>query len=326
MVDNSIVCGASLIFGSGRSGTTWVQDAVASTNNIATVFEPLHPRCVPGARRFANAFVPPDKENQLLQDFIGPFLSGDRKNAWTSVRAHPDMLLPPRDRLTNLRTLRDLRAYYVKLFRRWWDYRSRSGNARVVKFIRANLMAEWLIKTFEVPGILIVRHPCAVVSSVMRRSGDDWSVESIASLLDRYLGQEEIWRDLFDLDTEFLRRLRSIAEIQAAIWCIENAAFLAKGDSSPLPIFFYEELLDGNRATWKRLSTKLRLEMTPDDSVLGSPSQQASRASIDKATQVTSWRRTLTAEQLREVAAVLRFFGVTTYSVDSPLPLARVSD
>jgi len=35
--------GMKLIAGSGRSGTTWVLDALADANDLRPVFEPLHP-------------------------------------------------------------------------------------------------------------------------------------------------------------------------------------------------------------------------------------------------------------------------------------------
>lgn len=321
--DRPRLAAAALIFGSGRSGTTWVQDAVAEANNLKTVFEPLHPRCVPGARQFANSYVSPDEVNPALADFLGPFLHGRRRNMWTSIRAHPDMLMPGMSELVKWRTVRDTRAYYMKLLRRWWNFRSRADRPLVVKFIRANLMAEWVSKTFDLPAAVVVRHPCAVVSSVIRRMGDDWSAESLSKMLEAYLDQPRIWQEVFDVDIGVLGKLHTVAEVQTAIWCIENSKFLAQGSASPVPVFFYEELLGGSERIWRELSHSLSLPKTPDERLLSKPSQQASRVSgerVDEHKQKTAWRRYLAVEQLRDVENVLNVFGVSAYSVESPMP------
>jgi hypothetical protein len=48
-----------IIAGSGRSGTTWVLDALAEANALRPVFEPLHPLAIPQARPFAYRYYRP---------------------------------------------------------------------------------------------------------------------------------------------------------------------------------------------------------------------------------------------------------------------------
>ena len=42
-----------VIVGSGRSGPTWVQDALAQANGYATAFEALHPDAEAGTAAYA---------------------------------------------------------------------------------------------------------------------------------------------------------------------------------------------------------------------------------------------------------------------------------
>lgn len=311
-----------LIFGSGRSGTTWVQDSLAQANRYGTVFEPLHPRCVPGAVEFANRYVLPGSRNEPLYDFLRPFLVDGRHTFWTAERAHPDLLFPPLSKLMNIGTLRDTRKLYAKVLNRWWRNRSLRGRPVVAKFIRGNLMAEWVADTFDLPAAVVVRHPCAVLSSVSRRAGRDWQTDTLRRSLDRYLEQPDICRDLLGEKVEQVRSYRTLPGVQTAIWCIENRSFLAPGRSA-LHVAAYEDLVTGDADSWPELASALRLRCAPTEAILRKPSQQASlgvRGDVSADRQIRSWQQQLDESVLREVDDVLHLFGIDYYSVDSPLP------
>ena len=71
-----------IIAGSGRSGTTWVLDAIAGSNRLRTVFEPLHPAGVPEAKAFANKHVRDDADEPDLKLFMDKVFSGKLKGIW----------------------------------------------------------------------------------------------------------------------------------------------------------------------------------------------------------------------------------------------------
>ena len=52
MKDNPLI-----IAGSGRSGTTWILDVIAESNNLRTVFEPLQPYGVPEAQSYGYRYL-----------------------------------------------------------------------------------------------------------------------------------------------------------------------------------------------------------------------------------------------------------------------------
>ncbi|HNP35110.1 MAG TPA: sulfotransferase [Woeseiaceae bacterium] len=315
-----------LIFGSGRSGTTWVQDALAEANEYGTVFEPLHPRCVRGAEEFANLYIPRESRNERLSEFLQPWLSGAKHSVWTSERVHPDLLFPRFADLNSVRSIRDTRKIYAKLVRRWWRNRSRRGRPLVIKLIRGNLMAEWMSDTFGLASALVVRHPCAVLSSVARRHGKDWEPAALRNLLNRYVQQPLLANKILDSGRIPVQKYRSLASVQTAIWCIENARQLSSAGNSGVHVVYYEQLLAEPVSTWSMLTDALGLRETPGKDLLLRPSQQASigtGAEVNSDKQLTDWQTQLGGEELEEVSCVLSAFGVDTYSVDSPMPQTR---
>ncbi len=318
-----------VIFGSGRSGTTWVQDALAEANDFATVFEPLHPDTVAGAAPFANLYVPPDASAPGLVEFMDSALRGHRSRTWSNLRTRPDRLRPTLARMSSLRQLRDLRASYVKLYRNWQRYGFVRNRPAVVKFIRGNLMAEWIAQHYAVPAAVIVRHPCAVLSSVLLRHGQEWEQDAVAELLARYLAQESLVSDRLAGILPRVESLRSFAAQHTAVWCIENGAFLGARRSERLAVEHYESLLMEPAAAWTRLTKSLGLPRQPDAALQQKPSQQASYQAIQEGVQygfLDNWRQHLDEAQLDDVQAVLDLFGIATYSVDSPIPVAPDSD
>ena len=65
-----------IIAGSGRSGTTWIQDVLAEANQLRTVFEPLHPQGVSRARGLAYRYIEADEESPDLQHYFDDLLAG----------------------------------------------------------------------------------------------------------------------------------------------------------------------------------------------------------------------------------------------------------
>src|SRR4030095_5695339 len=91
--------GAGLIAGSGRSGTTWVQDTLATANGLRTVFEPRHPGGSSIARSRANLYLRRDTLDVELQEFFASVFAGTLRSIWTDYRIRPDRLRPRLDAL-----------------------------------------------------------------------------------------------------------------------------------------------------------------------------------------------------------------------------------
>lgn len=311
-----------LLFGSGRSGTTWVQDALAEANNYATLFEPMHPDAVPGARAFANLYVRVDESNPDLKRFLSGLFERRYAGLWPELRTRPDRLFPGPGAFLSIRDLKDTFVRYRNTYSRWRRFRHRAGQPRIVKFIRGNLFAHWLKREFGYAAAVVIRHPCAVLASVSKRSGREWTREAMLGVLRRYTAQERLVQDRLSPVLPQLEKLDSMAEIHTAVWCVENAHFL-EGNGEHLHVAHFEDLVEKAPEAWESLANALELGVVPDNELLVRPSQQASYNMGSAASSerlLNSWRNTLGDDDLEQVRSVLALFCVDRYTVDDCRP------
>jgi len=209
-----------LIAGYGRSGTTWVQDVMATANSLRTVFEPLHPDAIHEAGKYAHAFRTSGDEDLELYEFLQQYFCGDFHSLWVDYRVRLDLILPSSGDLKSwrsyVRCLRRIREAGTDYFR----YRGqRSFENRIVKLVRANMMLSWLKINFDARIVLLVRHPAAVVLSQMN-SPKIWKPHSRIA---RYRADTRLLDEL-DVRTRQLI-FENLDELEAVTlsWCIENA-------------------------------------------------------------------------------------------------------
>lgn len=304
-----------MIAGTGRSGTTWVQDAIAGANGLRTVFEPLHPIGLREAGAFAFRWVEPDAEWPELEAFMRRVFSGRFLGLWPDLRVR-------RRSLYDLSKPREIPGEHVRLVKHGVAYLRERHRPPLVKFIRANLMLGWLVRRLGARVLLVVRHPGGVIASTLRLGGANWHH---APRLERYRSEPALapW---FARVEALLDGSPSPVVAHAALWCIENAIPLEFADRWGVVPVYYEELLRGDDEAWHRALSALALDRRPPDEMLAQPSQQVSpdmrRARFDAA-QAGRWMQQLDARQLAELEAVLRAFGVRDYRVDDPFPVAR---
>jgi hypothetical protein len=303
-----------IIAGSGRSGTTWVQDSLAQSNDFRTIFEPLHPVGVPASSRYSNQYVDAKEDAPALKKFMDQVLSGQYPSIWMNYRIRPDRLnvfhVGIEKSIINL----------IKLFRHYRKYHLKGHNGIAVKFIRANLMLSWLARQYDYPILFVTRHPCAVIASRINLGGKDW-----ASM--KMLKQYQSNQDIVDLiKCEFgLNINQTFSTIQAltCVWCIENILPLQWARVAGYTVTSYESLLRNPETEWQYVTHGLGLPHAPDKSLLELPSQQASsgmRGARFTDSHLARWRKVLNADQIGEVSSVLELFSYAGYTVDSNMP------
>jgi hypothetical protein len=249
-----------VVSGCPRSGSTWLAELLNTIPGTCILMEPLYLTFVPEAKAAGFSWRTEITEGSSwpeAETYLHRALTGQMLNTFTVSRANWTQLWFPKH----------------------W----------IVKFVRANRLLFWLANRFptRVP-ILIIRHPCAVVSSQMHRPA---------------------WKD------------RSHIEL-AEIWCQDYLAPL----SSPLPhpwlLVSYERLLRNSRQEMKRIFAVLNLEMPA--AVLQRLHKPSTTTRSDSPVMlgkdpVRHWQRHLTSQQVADILQVADDYGITFYNRD-PMP------
>ena len=130
---------------------------------------------------------------------------------------------------------------------------------RLIKDIRANLLLGWMRANFPgMPIVLLLRHPCAVVSSRLALGWKD--------NLDETMAQEDLVEDyLLPMEAE-IRAARDDFERHLFLWCIDNYVPLRQFAPGEIHLAFYENLLANPEEELRRLFAFLGEDF--DDRVL----------------------------------------------------------
>jgi hypothetical protein len=279
---NSIV-----VAGTGRSGTTWLAEILAADLRARVLFEPFHAERVEDLRGYPRfLYRRPEQDDPRLEAFARRVLSGRIRDPW--VDSQVDVLFPHR---------------------------------RVVKEIRACLFLRWLADRFpQVPVLLVIRHPCAVVASRLRLR---WDTDRD---LQPFLEQDFLVADHLREHLDTIRSASTDVEKHAVVWCVHHLVPLRQFRDGGLRVIFYEELCRdpaaelagvfevlGRRPGPRALRAARRFSMT---AVAGS-------AVVTGDDPVAAWRRHLRNAQIAEVLGIVEAFGLgDLYAGSHPRPQA----
>ena len=309
-----------LIVGSGRSGTTWVQDALAAANGLRPVFEPLHPAVSRVGAQYAYRALDENEPHPALERHFVQACAGEDHRMWTRYRGRRDLLLPALHELHSL-------DEFNRLFRRWRKFLAdlpplvEAGRRHVplVKCIRANLMLGWLSRHLRARIVLIVRHPGAVIES-QYRLGRVWDPEPV---LQRFRDDSHLHELTRQRYRKLLSRRLSRIEALATVWVIENQTALASASTHAVEVVYYELLRSCPDREWGRIANALDLQSIPGEAVRGRPSQQSStggRPLAAASTDSPRWLRSLTSDQVASIQGVLDEAECDLYSMSQPEP------
>lgn len=160
-----------ILAGSGRSGTTWVEEIINAQGNRRIMFEPFNTKKVTlfsnwNYRQYLRCS---NREDKFLKPATA-VLNGNIRNRW--VDKFNGICFPRK---------------------------------RLIKDIRAHLILKWIKNRFpEIPIILLLRHPCAVANSKLKLGWDTHLTEFLTQddLMKDYLNpfktEMENSEDIFD--------------------------------------------------------------------------------------------------------------------------------
>jgi hypothetical protein len=274
-----------MIAGTARSGTTWLAEIVASQVPSRLMFEPFNPTMVKEYRHFNYfQYKRSSDDDDALQYFCNRVFSGEVRHPW--IDRYTDTLFP---------------------------------KIRIIKDIRANLLLSWIHTRYpEIPLLFVFRHPCAVVLSRMQLG---WATDTDIEPL---LSQPELVEDFLFDKLDLIRRLNSVEEKHALIWCITNLVPIKQFSAARLNVIFYENLCNQPEKEIPRIFQAIRQEY--DDSVfenIDKPSTTTTRSSavVTGGDKVKRWKEELSPEQVGNILSVVKAFGLDYVYGDSTIPL-----
>ncbi|MVF11154.1 hypothetical protein FT643_03255 [Ketobacter sp. MCCC 1A13808] len=309
-----------LILGSGRSGTTWIQDSLANANDLRPVFEPLK-SVSSKVPQFEYAFLDKQHQSPELKSFLSDVFNGQFRSIWSDYRMIPDRVIPSLSKVESWESIKAYRRHLTQLLE---NYRMLSTalnhKSILVKFIRANLMLSWLQANFDTRIALILRHPGAVIESQLRLGGESWDP---VARLSYYRHDSQFEAGLGERYGRYLKKDLSPAQMNTLIWAIENQYPLEQAESETYRVFCYESLVNSPLEEWPKLTKVLDLKNVPQLSDLVKPSQQASsnwESEKKDYSKSAKWMSRISDKDRDEADIMLRMLGVRRYSMDDPNP------
>ena len=284
-----------LVTGGHRSGTGWVGEMLAATPAppLAYIWEPFNLRARRGVR---------DVELRHWFTLVTDANAAGIEAALTDTlafRYHP---------LSELRRIRSPQDS-ARLARDWSrsSAQRRRGAVPLVKDPIALFSAPWLAGTFDMDVLVLIRHPAAFVSSLVRKGWDHpfshfTEQPELMAQLDRFRDDIEWFaateQPLFDqailLWLVLHDRIRSYEERHP--W-----TFLRHEDLSRDPVRHFRALYDALGLTWTD-ETQATIEA---HSGAGNPADtdDPSAHRRESAAVITSWKRHLSTEEVRSIRA-----------------------
>lgn len=280
-----------VVAGSPRSGTTWLLELLRSLPGYKAMNEPLMHEEARSEHGFSwRTHLHPRASAPKQHDYLKAILTGRLgiSPAWhfkASTRAA---------QLVEHATHRKL----------------------VVKFCRFNRMLHWFAGQFDVRGpVFIIRHPCAVVASMLRHGG--WEEEHLQGEQAREYVEpaERLPAPLCEIFDPIFKRIRTRTEALATLWCLDHYIPLMyhAGGTYPWILVPYERLVTRGSEELRRVTDALGVEMTPAmHSQLRAPSSSV-RDQLHQETeqQLSKWRRRLTNRQVDDILRIVDEVGLS---------------
>lgn len=310
--------GMRVIAGSGRSGTTWVLDALASANSLRPVFEPLHPYLSEVGARYAYRALSANDHHPDLEQFLLDACAGRRIRLWTKYRRQLSRLFPPPGELRTEDAAARLLIRWRKFLRDLPDLLIAARRRDpLLKCIRANLMLGWLARRSDCRIVLVVRHPGAVIESELR---GEWNAEFA---LNRFKADDWLHELTGNRYRALLERPLSPIEALAVRWVIENQWPVEQAATNGVTVVHYERLKSSPDTEWQRVCSALDLPCRPEATVLARPSQQSAitgSAAIERRSREPRWLDSLSKEQVDLIQRILDRTQFDLYSMIDPEP------
>ncbi len=276
------------IAGSGRSGTTWLQETINYDNQYRIMFEPFRSTRVGTLRQWNyRQYLREDDQDPLHLEPARRILAGRIRNRWID-------------------------KYNQSIYSR----------QRIIKDIRTQFLLGWLKRQFpDLPIVMIMRHPGAVTSSQLRLNWDTHLEELLCqdALLEDHLGPFE--SQLRRAADAFERHVFLwCAENYVPLRQLEHQQFHL--------VFYENLLTDPEREFGKIFAYLGVPEPAGGLPTIARPSMSSQDDSdrVTAGNSLRAWRRELSPGQVDRLLEILGLFGLDRLYDDSYMPLVSERD
>ena len=228
------------IFGSGRSGTTWLGAIASSHPEVAYRFEPFHrveeQDFVAAEEKILSAEFGPDDLSQVSEALLKALPLIEKPPFFP--RSYPILFASGRRFLWPLARTNKIAERLFKTL-----YTPKMGPFLVFKEVAKTRVLRQLIERTDTPIVYLMRHPCAVLHSLLRGQEKNWMAKGRRTVLGNWLDErgEPALRDKYKPRVEEL----TIAQSEALLWRMEvEEALRAIEKNSGGTIVVYEELTE----------------------------------------------------------------------------------
>ncbi len=288
-----------LLVGSPRSGTTWLMEIFECIPEYTYVFEPLQRNWFPEATKAGfkgRIYLPPDVNWSEGEEYLKKIFNGQIVSRF-----------PPY-------------AYHLKMTM------NRYLNKKlIVKSVRLSRLLPWFVTKFQLRGIVfIMRHPCAVIASQIK-TGFSGYQENLPPYPNRFPTVKEVIDeaskiDFLDLNIiEKLKNIKTLEEILAATWCLDNFVPLYQ-KNPPWITVIYEKLVTDGESELNSIFGKIGEEKSVKLAVnhLKKPSM-LTKGDADKIVksselQLSKWKKALSEKQIERILKIVSDFGLDFYT------------
>lgn len=272
-----------LVFGSGRSGTSWLCETMARPKGYRLLFEPEHEDHVPEGRVLTDQLLIPGNSFPDADKFLHKLYRNRIDNDWIAQHS--------------------FRKYKVHL----WPFLVKK---KIVKFVRCNLGMHYISEKFDGHIVYIQRNPYSTLYS-QNRVKFPWLYD-----LSRFRQQPELCGALMEFYHFDITDAKYTALQKLAIrWSIENIFPFRYFKSSPLMqriiVLNYEELIN-NVERYENLLQQTGLQKPANLlELMQKPSSKTHPMSGILNSEGIDYKNLFSENDLEEIDGILKTFGYT---------------
>ena len=287
-----------------RGGSNWLGEILLHINNSILIDEPLW-------RGFYRSisYMPTIREGKLKElSRLGFYFdqSIPKEEAWPEAKEIFESILKGRYWNYDLYDKSDLKQL-------------KTAEVYITKFCYGHLLYSWVQQNFNIPSIILHRHPCAVVNSQLKHIAFDKIRRDPKGKIPECRYNENYLKYKAVFDTVGTKE-----EYLAAIWSLKTKYIMEPAHGKKTIIIFYEDLMSDFAHQIDKLQQFLQTKFNNDVFKTDrKPSSSAtSKHLVHHEAQLKKWKYELSNQQITRILKIVDSFEIELYD-DSIMPLKQ---